>query len=242
MLEALRISADVPPLVTEKSRIDVDGLEETVTAPTLTELSQVSFIKAYAAHFTIYDGHFMSIYIKRLFRKPVNYWIDLIHLEQTPIRIFKMDRPILWVTLALGLLSAIFFLIAWASANSLFWLSLAVPTVCSALITSLILAQRSKNRIVYCSRYGRVPWCEFLVAKPNRRTLAAFTKVLSNAILETRNHQKDNRQKRLGAELREHRRLREDGVLSENSYRAVKARLLKKHTGTGGATAVSEEL
>jgi hypothetical protein len=241
MLEALRISADIPPPVPGSSRDSVDNPEQAGEAPTLTELLQVSFVKAYAAHFTIFSGHFLSIHIKRLFRRPVNYWVDLRYVEPMPERVFAVDRPALWVTATLGLLSAIFFLVAWLSGNPFFWLSVAVPLLCATLIAALILAQRSKYRIVFCSRYGRIPWFELLVAKPRRRTVDAFIEALTNAVREGRSQPGDTREERLGAELREHRRLRDGGILSEAVYRSVKARLLKQHAGKEGPKAIAEE-
>ena len=228
MLEALRISADVPPLP-ESERGNAAERDEAAEEPKLIELLQVSFTKAYAAHFTIFGGHFMSVNIKRLFRQPLNYWIDLRYVEPIPLRNFTVDRPALWVSATLGVLSAIFFLIAWLSDKPFLWLAIAVPLVCGALIAALILAQRSKYRIVFCSRHGRIPWFEFLITKPRRRTVESFIKVLTSAILKFGNSRGDNPEGRLGAELREHRRLMDGGVLSEHVYNSVKSRLLRQH-------------
>lgn len=229
MLEALRISADIPPGLPASDHGNVADRENTVERAKLIELLQVSFTKAYAAHFTIYSEHFISIHIKRLFRQPINYWVDLRYVEPMPMRVFAVDRPALWVSASLALLSAIFFLIAWLSDNSFLWLKIAVPLVCGAVIAALILAQRSTYRIVFCSRYGRIPWFEFLIAKPRRRTVEAFIKELTGAILKVSNSQGDKPEGRLGAELREHRRLMDGRILSEHVYNSVKARLLRQH-------------
>jgi hypothetical protein len=229
MLEALRISADIPPQLPESDRDQVEDREKAADEPKLIELMQVSFAKAYAAHFTVFGGHFISIHTKRLFRRPVNYWIDLRYVEPMPMRSFVIDRPALWVTAALALLSAIFFLVAWLSDKPLFWLAVAVPLVCAAVIAALILAQRSKHRIVFCSRYGRIPWFELLVAKPGRRAVDDFIETLTGAIHKASNDRDHGEGGRLGAELREQRRLRDGGILSEQDYKTVMARLLKQH-------------
>ena len=234
MIEALRITADIPPPSPESKRGKVDDPEKAAEAPGLIELLQVSFTKAYAAHFAIFGGHYVSVHIKRLFRRPVNYWIDLRYVESMPMRIFTLDRPPLWVTTGLGVLSIIFFLGAWLSHQSLFWLSIAVPLMCGALLAALVLAQRSKDRIVFCSRYARLPWFELLVTKPKRRAVDEYIKALTGAIHGVSNRRGDSQQERLGAELREHRRLREDGILSEAAYNSAKARLLGQHTEADG--------
>jgi len=236
MLEALRISADIPPPLTDSNSVKVDDPDKAAEAPKLIELLQVSFTKAYAAHFTIFARHFLSVHIKRLFRRPVNYWVDLRYVEPLPTRVFVLDRPTLWTAGALGLLSAIFFLVAWLSSQHFLWLSVAVPLLCAALLAALVLAQRSKYRIVFCSRYGRIPWFELLVTKPKRRSVDAFLEALNAAVRDGRQQQRDTREERLGAELREHRRLKDGGILSETVYKTVKARLLKQHAGTAPAT------
>lgn len=229
MLEALRISADTPHPLSHSDHGNVDAPEKAAKETKLIELLQVSFTKAYAAHFTIFSGHFISIHIKRLFRRPVNYWIDLRYVEPMPMRVFEIDRPALWTTAALALLSAIFFLVAWLSDRTLFWLTVAVPLACMAAITALLLAQRSRHRIVFCSRYGRIPWFELLIAKPSRSTVDEFIKAMTSAIHKASTDREHLEGGRLGAELREQRRLRDGGILSEQVYKSVKARLLKQH-------------
>lgn len=234
MIEALRITGDIPPPPPESSRGNVDDPEKAAEAPGLIELLQVSFTKAYAAHFTLFGGHFVSIHIKRLFRRPVNYWIDLRYVESTPMRVFTLDRPALWVATGLGVLSIIFFLVAWLSHQPLFWLSIAAPLLCGAVLAALVLAQRSKDRIVFCSRYARIPWFELLVTKPKRHAVDEYVKALTGVVHGVGNRRGDNYQERLGAELREHRRLRENGVLSEVVYNSAKERLLGQHTEPQG--------
>jgi hypothetical protein len=227
VIEALRISAETTPLP-KIVRGYADEAEKAAEAPQLIELLQVSFAKAYATHFAIHGGHFISIHTKRLFKKPLNYCVDLRCVEPMPMRVFEIDRPALWVSVALAVLSAILFLFAWLSDNHLFWLTVAVPLVCIALISALITIQRSKRRIAFYSRYGRIPWFEILADKPRRRTVDAYIDTLTSTIHKATNSKGGVQGGKLAAELREHRRLMEGGILSENVYNAVKARLLKQ--------------
>ncbi len=229
MLEALRITADTSPPLPNSDHGNEDAPERAIADPKLIELLQVSFAKAYAAHFTIFGGHFISVHTKHLFRRPVNYWIDLRYVDPMPMRVFAIDRPALWTTAALALLSAIFFLVAWLSDNTLSWLAVAAPLACAAVIAALILVQRSKHRIVFCSRYGRTPWFELLIAKPRRRTVDEFIEVLTGTIHKAGTDRDHGEGGKLGSELREQRRLRDGGILSDQAYKIVKARLLKQH-------------
>lgn len=226
MPEALRITSDL-----YSSTPDADGNHGDAKEPKLIELLQVSLIKAYAAHFSIINEHFVSVHVKRLFRRPVNYWVDLRYVDPMPARVFALDRPALWMTATLALLSASIFLVAWLSAQPLEWLTIAAPLLCAAMIAALLLALRSKKRIVFCSRYGRVPWFELLASKPGRGTVDKFVKTLTSTITEAKNKRSDGGEGKLGAELREHRRLQEGGILSERVYKSVKSRLLKQHGG-----------
>ena len=234
MIEALRISSDIPTLRPESEGGNILDLDTSAGQPKLVELLQVSFIKAYAAHFTIFDERFISIHIKRLFRRPVNYCVDLKCVQPMPVRVTTLDRPSMWVTATLALLSAVFFLVAWLSVSPLLWLTVAAPLFCGALIAALIMAQRSKNRVQFCSRYGHIPWFELLVDKPRRRAVDAFIETITSTITKAKNNPGDNRhdgnEGKLGAELREHRRLREGGIISERDYNSVKTRLLKQHS------------
>jgi hypothetical protein len=234
MLEALRISSDIPALLPVSERGNVVDLDKAAVQPKLIELLQVSFIKAYAVHFTIFDEHFISVHIKRLFRRPVNYWVDLRCVEPMPVRVFTIDRPSMWVSATLTLLSTVFLLVAWLSVSPLLWFTVAAPLLCSALIAALIMAQRSKNRVQFFSRYGRIPWFELLVDKPRRRTVEAFIETITSTIIKAKNNpvnnQNDGNEGSLGAELREHRKLMEGGIISERDYNSVKSRLLRQHS------------
>jgi hypothetical protein len=228
MFGALQISTEATSLP-QTSQGYADEAEEAARATQPTEILQVSFAKAYVAHFAIYGGHFISIHIKRPFSKPVNYYVDLRYVEPMPIRIFEIDRPALWVSAGLALLSSILFLVVWLSDKHLFWLTIAIPMACTAIVAALIAIQRSKYRIVFLSRYGRIPWFEMLADKPRRRTVDAYIHTLTSTIHKANITIGNVRGGRLGAELREHRRLMERGILSEDIYNAVKARILKEH-------------
>jgi len=204
-------------------------VEDNAPHTSLIELSQVSFLKAYTAHFTLFDGHFVSVYTKNLFTKPKKYWIDLTYLEASPQRIFKIDRPALYATGALGLTSMIFLLITSLSAQPLYWLPVLISLICSTLIAFCVLIYRSKDRYVYYSRYGRINWMEFLINKPNRRSFKEFIEVLTNAIQAASANQSSKHEERLGAELREHRRLKDKGILSSQVYEAIKKQFLGQH-------------
>jgi hypothetical protein len=203
--------------------------ENAVPFSRLTELSQVSLLKSYCAHFTLYDGHFVSVYIKTAFSKPKKYWIDLAYLEPTPRRVFKIDRPFFYTTGIISLIAAVFMLINAFLDVPWQLLPVNIALICGALISFLILVYRSKDRVIFFSRYGRINWLEFLINKPNRRAYKEFIEKLVSVSHAVSSHQSPRHEQRLGAELHEHRRLRDEGILPPKVYEDVKKRFLGQH-------------
>ncbi len=195
----------------------------------LTELSQFSLLKAYSVHYTLFDGHFLSVYVKHPFLRPRKYWLNLAYLEPTPRRVLKIDMPSLYACGILSLAAMVLMLINTFTNGSTAILQSVVALVCTALIALLLLIYRSKDRLVFYSRYGRVNWLEILINKPNRRAYKAFVELLISASHAVSSHQSPRHEQRLGAELREHRRLKHEGVLSARVYEDVKRRFLGEH-------------
>jgi len=203
--------------------------ENAVPQTRLVELSQFSLLKSYCVHYTLFDGHFLSVYSKTVFSKPKNYWLDLAYLEPTPRRILTVDGPALYATGILSLAAVVLILINGFYGEPWTLLPITVATVCSASIALLVLIYRSKDRVVFFSRYGRVNWLEFLINKPNQRACKDFIEMIASASHAVSSHQSSRHEQRLGAELREHRRLRDEGILPSKVYEDVKGRLLGQH-------------
>jgi len=195
----------------------------------LLELSQVSLLKSYSAHFTLFDGHFVSVNIKTAFSRPKKYWINLAYLEPTPRRVFKIDRLFFYITGILSVSTVVFMLINAFLDDPWRLMPVNIVLISSALISFLLLIYRSKDRIVLFSRYGRINWLEFLINKPNRRAYKEFIEKLVSVSHAVSSHQSPRHEQRLGAELHEHRRLRDEGILPSHVYENVKQRFLGQH-------------
>ena len=101
-----------------------------------------------------------------------------------------------------------------------------------AFISLGLLFYRFSDCIVFCSQHGRWPLLTLLNHNPTPEQLQHFVDGLSDRIRQARVHWPD-RQQLLSAELREHRRLKDEGILSAEKYDAVKRRILSKHTQPG---------
>ena len=226
------VTMPVNSSINEENEIQLEsGYEENAVPHTkLVELTQFSLFKSYCVHYTLFDGHFLSVYSKTVFSKPKNYWLNLAYLEPTPRRVLKIDRPALYATGILSLAAVVVSLINGFSDEPWTLLPTSVAMICSALIAFLVLIYRSRDRVVFYSRYGRVNWLEFLIKKPNQRAYKEFIEKIGGASHAVSSRQSSRHELRLGAELREHRRLRDEGVLPSKVYEDVKGRLLGQHT------------
>jgi hypothetical protein len=220
-----------------KSSEEADGeimltsthMDSNIPQTQLFELSQVSLLKSYSAHFTLFDGHFVSVYIKTAFSKPKKYWIDLAYLEPAPRRVFKVDRLYFYITAVFSVAAAVFMLINTFLDEPGRFLPVNIGLICGALISFLLLIYRSKDRLVFFTRYGRVNWLEFLINKPSRGAYKEFIEKLISVNHAVSGHQSPRHEQRLSAELHEHRRLRDSGVLPPKVYEDVKRRFLGQH-------------
>jgi len=206
------------------------GLDDhSVPRTKLIELSQVSLLKSQNMHFTIFDDHFLSIYIKTIFSKPKSYRIDLAYLEPEPRRILTIDRPSLYAAGILSLAALLSISIHEFFYPSPTLLLIAVALTCGALVTLMMLVYRSKDRLVFYSRYGRINWLELMINHPSQRDFKAFTARLVSTIHAVSRHQSSRHEQRLAAELREQRRLRDEGVLPPETYERVKRQFFSQH-------------
>ena len=220
-----------------KSSEEADGeimltsshMDSNIPQTQLFELSQVSLLKSYSAHFTLFDGHFVSVYIKTTFSKPKKYWIDLAYLEPGPRRVFKVDRLFFYITAIFSVAAAVFMLINTFLDEPWRFLPVNIGLICGALISFLLLIYRSKDRLVFFTRYGRINWLEFLINKPNRGAYKEFIEKLISVNHAVSGRQSPRHEQRLSAELHEHRRLRDAGVLPPKVYEDVKRRFLGQH-------------
>ena len=163
MSNVIEIPLNSPSNGDEEILLESGSLENAVPHTQLTELSQVSLLKSYNVHFTLYDGHFLSVYFKTLFSRPKRYWLDLAYLEPVPRRVLKIDRPSLYATGILSLASVVSILTNAFSSEPMTLLPATIALICSTLMAVLLLIYRSRDRVVFYTRYGRVNWLEFLI-------------------------------------------------------------------------------
>jgi hypothetical protein len=105
--------------------------------------------------------------------------------------------------------------------------TLALVTAAACLVA--LAVYRSYESVRFLSAHGRVVLVELTGRLGCSRDAAPFSAVLSQRVAHARARAPQSRQQFLRDELREHRRLFEEGVLPGPLYEAGKQRILKAH-------------
>lgn len=198
----------------------------------LIQLSQVSYLRAQSAHYTIFDRRFLSVYRKSFGRKARQYWIDLALIDSTPHFFVKSDRHSLYTSggmlglCAILTLASVFSRMPWYAHA---WSPLTMLTLSAAVIAMLVFVHRSRNLVRFHSQNGDTVLLEMFNNAPNRKEFSAFARELVQHIQAAQRGDKRKLDQKLGAELREHRRLKDQGILSEAVYAGARDKILRRH-------------
>jgi len=195
------------------------------------ELLQYSKWKGEQRLIRVYDDKFLSI-IEKNMKGAISYWINLTLLDAAASR----QRTINWKFLLYSVCS-----VSLAATLSLIYSrtpGLVAPTY--ALITNVLLytlgaifflsmLNRSKNSLVFYSSYGQIPIFEIAFNKPSKPQFRKFATELIARINNAKSNTYFSEPQILAAELNEHRRLRDEGVLSDEIYRYAKMNIFRHH-------------
>lgn len=196
---------------------------------TNSRFAQQGRLFRYQADFSIFNDHYIEVRTGGVFRHPRSYELDCTFLDPHARRVLRIDW---WSAgIFLLLLSCAMALPWFAAAPGISTLALAGSVALmfgAAAAALLVCLHRSSDSIVFYTRHGRAPLLRFLSHNPTAAELESFVADISRRSERAR-AQWDNRQQFLSAELKEHRRLKDQGILTPESYEAVKRRILGKH-------------
>ena len=208
----------------------IDGrFRGTRSGPTLAIAHRV---RGGRTELALLDGHRLAVRSQAPRRPDRRYVIDLRFVDEAPVT----RRTIAWNCWLASLASA-------TAAGLVAWLALSMhghPEVWSAWLVSLglfavgalvgaVALYRTHETMLLRSVHGRVTLAELTGGLGSARQAAPFQAVLAQRTAAARAEMPQSRQQYLRDELREHRRLFEDGVLSSDAYEAGKRRILQAH-------------
>jgi len=188
-------------------------------------LEQANWMRCCRSEFTLFNNHRLSVKTQGFMQNARNHTIDIGILDPHPKRLFKICWSYLLIFVALC--GAAWFLASISLTLKTTLLSI-ILGACAGL--SLIVAiYRSHDRLVFYSQYGRVPLVVLFNRSPDRVTLGSFTDALMQHINDAR-AQCPGANESLSEELKAHRRLMEEGGISNKRYDIVKQRILNQHS------------
>ena len=195
-----------------------------------SEFTQLNKIKGAFRKVTIFNDHHCYQSIKNKHQRKYKYRVDLSFLDPRPFRQKKVAWNWLYGFIGLSIISLTMVYLGWFSdlfkPSTYYGMSLIV--VISAMLISLLLfAHNSYDKVVFISQYGRVKFIEVLNNSPDKET---FRKFIAHFMMQVKNEKiKRNfsQSKFLTRELQEIRRLKNEEVISEREYEFGKSRILK---------------
>ena len=205
--------------------LDPEPQRSAEPARQVAALEQINRMRRCRSQFTLYSNQRLAVRTQGVLQDPRDYRVDLRILDPQP----KRQRRIAWhYVLGFAVLSACAGFLALLSdtTNST---PLAVMASVSAALSLVLAIYRSHDRLVFYSQHGRVPLVVLFSRLPDRVTLDGFTDALIKEIKDARVHYPYSSET-LSEELKEHRRLREAGVISSRRYDIVKQRILRQHS------------
>jgi hypothetical protein len=91
------------------------------------------------------------------------------------------------------------------------------------VVSAIQFVRHSRNSVIFCNAYSGTGMLALRWQKPDRQTFEAFVRELQERIRRSREQAQEGA---LASELRGLEKLRNEGVLNEQEYRAAKAKLL----------------
>lgn len=198
----------------------------------LVELFQVSHPRLHSAHYTLFGARFLSVHCKRPLGRAQRYWLDLSVLDPTPHLLTIVDRRWLYIAGSLSLATVVLLAASALSQtpwHQQAWMPGTILMLNASLVAFVVFFQRSRSLVRFHSRHGDAMLLELSNNLPSRQEFRDFMRVLLHRIQAAHKGNQHKPHRRLGAELVEHRRLLEAGVLDRGAYDQAREKILRLH-------------
>ena len=193
---------------------------------------QQSRLKGVSYEFTVFNDNQCYQKVTRRYGAKYKFRINLACLDPQPRREFSLADS--WLVFA-GICAILGLLLVYAGwireppvridRSLLFGLTGFSITAC--LITVLFALLKTRDSLILVSKCGRAPVLELINNNPAAGSFGEFIDELSRRILQARNDMPGSMTDKLVLELKELRRLRNEGVISDAQYESAKLRIFK---------------
>jgi len=176
--------------------------------------------------FELFNRQVLSVSSATLFRRPRIYELSICLLNPEPVRSLSVGWRYAGACLAFTVAAGV----TGSSGNIPHAVPLTVALGFCAGLALLLAVCSTHFRLVFRSRNGSIPLVSFLYRNPDRRSFTIFISTLVSHIASAGCAAGlADADDALNAELREHRRLMEEGIISGKSYATARSRILGKH-------------
>lgn len=170
--------------------------------------------------------------LEQALRQKRRYQVGLAYLDPNPDRQFIIAKRWLYLTAAMLVIClGVSFAAqtALATKSPLPLAPFAIAGGAFTLVFFLAAVYQSRLLLRYHTRHGGLELVELLWGRPSRRHYHDFVARLSGAIREAQKRYNGELEQALVDELREHRRLHEEGIIDPAGYETAKIRILAAH-------------
>lgn len=211
---------------------EFDQLEEDITPTTITgELSQSVNIKEQIKLFRIFDKKHLNVNEKTA-KGTISFFVNLTILDAKPAhkRIIKF-APLFWGVFFISLAWFAYYLknIGLPILTSPYVYTAIILFAAIGLILIVYVVKATRNVLIFYSEHGRIPLVELFYRVPNKATFLHFVSELSDCINANKSKSYYTDSQTLAAELSEHRKLRDKGILSNKDYETAKNNIFSSH-------------
>jgi hypothetical protein len=178
---------------------------------------------------TIFNGAYLGVRTRCRRGSERWYWLNLAFLDPTPGRRAQRLRLTAATACALPVAAFVALLFGASPSAEQLW-SLYVPATLSATALGLYLALHDYfEELVFCTRHGRVPVLRLRRSRPDTRSVRDFLDQLDRTIARAHRERAGARGAYLRDEMKEHRRLLEQGIMSPAEFESARASILCAH-------------
>ncbi|MGP8035280.1 MAG: hypothetical protein ACLPQ6_14205 [Steroidobacteraceae bacterium] len=217
-------------ILLESDDRDIPGLH--TARRTHAHLRFQSALRRRTVELDIIDYYYLSVRIARGRAPVIGYVLDLRFVAPSVLRYRHLPWKWMTAALALGALSAAG--LWWIGVSAMLWWRSEPLAVVAALLVStagatLVSAYRMTETFFLFSVHGRANLLEVTGGLGTFRSARSFTRKLEAHIGIAGAARRSSRGQHLRDEMREHFRLHEAGVLSNEAYDESKKRILAGH-------------
>ncbi|WP_455209698.1 hypothetical protein [Kaarinaea lacus] len=195
------------------------------------QLVQIQKWKRQSVGTQILDNKFL--FVKKFQRgRSTSYWVNLLFANPVPQRIKRLDwrwglASLILTANCAGLIAAEHYL--HVSTKFIYFNSITIITATLALMSLLTMIYKSKNVLVFKTLNGDMPILSLAMNNPSKEAFQTYARTLRRCIEQIQQQNAHRMTNQLANELAEHRRLKDNNIISQQEYEQAKNRILSQH-------------